>query len=176
MQDKSICIKQSRQSHSSKPYGLPIPHWPNSRKSFQGKKTYSFSLYFREEHYDKQLTDSSPMFNLDCAMGVLLCRTLTKNKPNQENTHTHIHVPKWVQTLILTVFLQKLDTYLSNDCTFTHSFQSFRHLSSESATPSANQDISSKKGPHKLSKYYLKMTNDKDIHWEELNIQIKAQC
>lgn len=52
----------------------------------------------------------------------------------------------------------------------------FKHLSSESATPSANQDVSSKKGPHKLSKYYQKMTNDKDIHREELNIQIKAQC
>lgn len=34
--------------------------------------------------------------------------------------------------------------------------------------PLANQDASSKQGYHKLPKYHQKMTDDKDVHWEEL--------
>jgi len=76
--------------------------WDNS-----STKQY-FSLYF-QEHYDKQLIDSSHIFNLDCTMRVLLCRTLRKNKPKQTATTKKSRV----QTLILTVFFQRLGTSLS---------------------------------------------------------------
>lgn len=79
---------------------------------------------------------------------------------------------KFVQTLTLTVFLQRPDTY------FYPFFPKFLDTSQvNQPLPLTNQDASSKQGYQKLSKYRQKMTDDKDVHWEEpaCNSRLRAK-